>query len=147
PEFAFFRQNTRTLSAVLALNMSRVSIEGENNQVEAQFVTTNYFSELGAAPMLGRTILPRDEDPEAGPVIFLAHGFWKRHFGGEPAVIGRTIRVNDRVATVIGVAPAAFGGLSMSTPAFWAPIHAQPHFAPGSRLLTDFSAEGGGVQM
>jgi predicted permease len=148
PEMAFFRENSRTLSAVLAANSTRVMVEGEEKQLNASFVTANYFRELGGVPILGRVLDPAlDEAPGAGPVVVLGHGYWQRHFGADPLVVGRTIRLNGKAAAVVGVAAGDFSGLSLSEPALWAPVTQQPHFTTGSRLLTDFSVESPGVQM
>ncbi len=148
PEMAFFREHSRTLSAVLALNYTKVAIEEEEKQFNAHFVSANFFNELGATARLGRVLDPaRDEVPDAEPVVVLSHGFWQRHFGGDPSVVGRAIRLNGKPATVIGVASSEFSGLSLDVPALWAPIRQQPYFASGSHLLTDYSADSSGVQM
>jgi predicted permease len=147
PEMEFFSEHSRTLSAVLALNTTKVAVEGEEKQIEANFVTSNFFSELGATPRLGRLLDPaRDDAPDAAPVVVLDQGFWERHFGGDPLAIGRTIRLNGKPATVVGVARSEFSGLSLNESALWAPLSRQPYFAAGSRLLTDF-ADSGGVRM
>jgi predicted permease len=137
---AFFREHSRTLSAVLALNTGKLAVEGEEKQIDANFVTANFFSELGATPRLGRLLDPaRDAAPDAAPVVVLDQGFWQRHFGADPLVAGRTIRLNGKPATVIGVAGGEFSGLSLNQPALWAPLTQQPYFATGSRLLADFA--------
>ena len=147
PEMAFFRQHSRTLSAVLGLNSTRLSMEGEERPIDANFVTANFFSELGATARLGRVLDPeRDDAPDAEPTVVLSYGFWQRHFGGDSQIAGRTIRVNGKPATVIGVAAREFSGLSLNEPALWASVMRQPYFANGSRLLTDF-AESSGVEM
>ena len=123
PEMAFFRENSRTLSAVLAANSTRVAVEGEEKQLNASFVTANYFRELGGTPILGRVLDPaRDEAPGAEPVVVLGHGYWQRHFGADPLVVGRTIRLNGKAATVVGVAAGDFSGLSLSEPILWAAV-------------------------
>lgn len=148
PQMDFLRRHTTTLAAVLALNTTKVSIEGEPKAVEAHFVSANFFQELGAVARIGRPLdAARDDAPAADPAIVLAHGFWLRHFGGDPSVAGRTVHVNGKAATIVGVAPPEFTGLSMGVPAFWAPIEKQPVIATGSKLLTDFSVERPGVQM
>jgi predicted permease len=140
PEMAFFREHSRTLSAVLALNTTKVAVEGEEKQIDANFVTANFFSDLGAMPRLGRLFDPASDDtPGAAPVVVLDRGFWQRHYGADPRVIGRTIRLNDKPATVVGVAGGEFSGLSLNQSAFWVPLSQQPYFAAGSRLLTDFA--------
>ena len=148
PEMAFFREHSRTLSAVLALNTTKLAVEGEEKQIDANFVTANFFTELGATPRLGRLLDPtRDDAPNADPVVVLNQGFWQRHFGADPSAIGRTIRLNGKPATVVGVARSEFSGLSLNESAVWAPMTQQPYFANGSRLLTDFPADGSGVRM
>ena len=148
PEASFFRDHSQTLSAVLLLNWSRVAIEGEDKHVEAHFVTADSFRELGGTAILGRTLLPgRDDTAGAEPAVVLSNGFWQRHFGADPTVVGRTIRINGKPAVVAGVAAPDYNGLSMSVPAFWADLGQQPYFAEGSHLLTDFSVESPGVQM
>jgi predicted permease len=147
PEAAFFREHSRTLSAVLLANSTSVAVEGEAKQVNASFVSANYFTELGAAAHIGRLLdSTRDEAPGAAPVVVLGHSFWQRHFGGDPQVVGRILRLNGKPATIIGVAASDFNGLTLYGPALWAPVTQQPYFANGSRLLTDFSVESPGVQ-
>jgi predicted permease len=148
PEMAFVREHSRTLSAVLALHYTSLAVDGEERPLKAHMVSENWFDELGAAARLGRLMEPaRDAAAEAGPVVVLGHGFWRRHFGGDPSVIGRVILLNGKPATVIGVASSEFTGLSLEQPDLWAPLIQQPYFAAGSGLLTDFSLSSGGVQM
>jgi predicted permease len=140
PEMAFFRRHATTLSAVLAFNTTGVAVEGEDKQVEASFVTANFFSELGAAPRLGRLLDPaRDAAPDADPVVVLDEGFWQRHFGADPSVVGRTIRLNGKPAAIVGVASRDFSGLRLNDSPLYLPITQQPYFTPGSQLLTDFT--------
>jgi predicted permease len=148
PEMAFFRENSRTLSAVLAVNSTRLAVEGQENQVGASFVTANYFRELGGTASFGRVLDPsRDEAPGAEPAVVLGHGYWQRQFGADPLVVGKTIRLNGKPALVVGVSGSDFSGLNLSEPALWVAITQQPYFVTGSRLLTDFSVESPGVQM
>jgi predicted permease len=148
PEMAFFRQNSKTLSAVAAWSPSSLRVEGEEKPLRAHFVTANLFSELGAAPGLGRMLDPvRDEVPGAEPVAVLSYGFWQRHFGADPLVAGRIIHLNGKPVTVVGVAAGEFSGLSLDNPDVWLPITQHPHLVDGSKLLTDVSVEGSGVEV
>jgi predicted permease len=140
PEVAFFREYSRTLSAVLALSPSRLTIDGEQKPLTVHFVTPNFFQELGATARLGRTL---GDHAAAGPEVVLSYGFWQRHFGADPLIVGKTIHLNDKPVSVIGVADKDFSGLSMDNPDLWAPIQQQPYFFDGSKLLTEFPAEGG----
>jgi predicted permease len=147
PEMAFIREYSKTLSAVLALNHGNLTMDGGERPLRTQFVSPNWFSELGARRGLGRMLDPtRDSAADAGAVVVLSHTFWQGHFGGDPSVVGRVIRLNGKPATVIGVASPAFPGLSLEQPDLWALLGQQPYFAAGSTLLTDFSADSSGVE-
>ena len=148
PEMAFFREYARTLSAVLAVCDAKLAIEGEPKPLMGEFVTPNFFQDLGATAMLGRMFEQTgDGAANSAPVVVLSHGFWQRHFGGNPAIIGATIRLNDKPASIIGVAQQEFSGLSMSNPDLWLPLNQQPYFVTGSHLFTDFSVDAQGVTM
>jgi predicted permease len=148
PEIAFFRQYSKTLSAVLALEYTNLAVDGEERPLKAHFVSENWFRELGGSAELGRLLEPTlDGAPDAEPVVVLGYGFWKRHFGGDPSAVGRTVLFNGKPAAVVGVATHEFSGLSLAQPDIWAPLTQQPYFSPGSRLLTDFSIDIGWVQM
>jgi len=148
PEMTFLREHAKTLSAVLALNNTKLTMEGEEKPLDASFVTTNFFSQLGGVATIGRTLDPvRDAAADAAPVVVLSYGFWQRHFGADRSVIGKTIRLNEKPATVVGVASPEFSGLSLNKTDLWAPIAQQPYFVTNSRLLADFSVESPGVLM
>jgi predicted permease len=148
PEMAFFREHTTTLSAVLAWTSSTVRMQQEQRPLNAQFVTANFFTELGATASLGRLLDPsRDDAHGADPVVVLSDRFWQRQFGADPSIAGRTIRLNDKPVTVVGVATAAFSGLSLDSPELWLPIAQQPYLVTGSKLLTEYSVEGSGVSV
>ena len=76
---------------------------GEPRVVQAGVVNGSYFSVMGLRPVLGRLIGPADDRPDAPGVVVLTHRFWSMSLGGDPAVVGRTIRLDSRSATVIGV--------------------------------------------
>jgi predicted permease len=146
PEVAFYREHTKTLSAVMAMCGANVTIDGEEKQLKASFVTANYFDDLGARARLGRMLDARDEASDAAPAVVLGMGFWQRHFNADPAVVGKAIRLNGEPATIVGIASGEFSGLGWGAPDMWAPINQQPYFVKGSRL-TDFSDRGVGVFM
>ena len=132
-------------SGPLALRMSAALGNVEPERVFAQLVTANYFDVLGIAPAAGRFFL-RDEDrtPGTHPVVVIAHSLWQRRFGATPAVVGRTIALNRRVFTIVGVAPEGFKGVtSMFGPEIWAPSMAAPGLLP--RQFGDWLHERGSV--
>ena len=71
-------------------------------------VAANAFDLLRVKPALGRSFVLEDDRPGAAPVVILGDSVWKSRFGGDAAIIGRTIRVNEVPSTVIGVMPAGF---------------------------------------
>ncbi|HWC98547.1 MAG TPA: ABC transporter permease [Candidatus Sulfopaludibacter sp.] len=148
PEMVFFREHTRTLKSVLAVNTTRLAVEGEERQINVQFVSANLFRDLGATPVIGRLLDPdRDEAPAAGPVVVLGYGFWQRHFGGDAAALGRSLRLNGKPATIVGVASPRFSGLRMDDTPLWAPVAQQPYYVGNDHLLTDYSVDSPGVQV
>lgn len=143
-EMAFFRDHSRTLSALLAQKEARLFVEGESKPARANFVTANFMSELGAHPVWGRVLDPgRDNAAGAEPVAVLSYGFWERHFGADPSVVGKTIRLNDKPVTVAGVVSREFSGLRMSEPDVWIALRQQPYFVAGSELLRNFAGDAG----
>jgi predicted permease len=142
PAMAFYREHTRTLSAVIALNATRLTLEdGPAKPLRTQFVTRNYFKELGATAALGRL------DAGEELAVVLGYPFWKSHYASDPGILNKQIRINGKLATVIGVASATFSGLSLNQPDVWVPIEQKPMFVVGSKLLTDFTGTDGGVNM
>jgi predicted permease len=87
---------------------------GRSERVFVESVSGNYFEVLGVGPTIGRTITPDDDRTAGGaPVVVLSHGFWKRRFGGDPAVVGQSITINGRPMDVIGVAARDFQGIEV----------------------------------
>ncbi|HEX3130617.1 MAG TPA: ADOP family duplicated permease, partial [Thermoanaerobaculia bacterium] len=85
-------------------------------------VTGNFFPFFAARPALGRLVQPADDQPGAPPVAVLSHRFWKGSLGGDPAIVGRELRVNGVNLTVIGVAEPGFQGAGLAS-ALYVPVH------------------------
>jgi len=81
---------------------------GEPERVPRAGVRSTFFDVLGVQPMLGRSFLPAEDQPNTTTVVIISEGLWKRRYGSDPNVIGRTITVNTLPVTVIGVMPAGF---------------------------------------
>ena len=146
PTVAFYREHAKTLSAVMATMGSRVEWKNDVQPINASFVTANYFTELGSQAVCGRLLdSAQDDQPNAAPVVILSFGFWQRRFGANPAIVGRTIHVNKKAATVVGIAPYEFASLGSQYPDVWLPMTQQPYFVEGSKVLRDASA--GSVEM
>src|SRR4051812_29165782 len=85
---------------------------GRTERAAGELVTGHYFQVLGVAPAAGRTLSVSDDAaPGAVPVAVLSHGFWMRRFGGDAAVVGRSIVVNGSPLRVVGVSRAGFTGI------------------------------------
>lgn len=81
---------------------------GEPEQVSIMMVSANFFPALGVPPQLGRTFLPEEDKPGSDNVVVLSHGLWQRRYGGDPNLIGKSIKVGASERTVIGVMPNGF---------------------------------------
>ena len=109
PEILDYRTGAPSLAAVAefsALSFNLIGA-GEPVQVQAGIVTGNFFEVMGLGAVAGRTLDRRDDGAAAAPAMMLTYEYWRRAFGGDPAVIGRTLRINGRSATVVGVAEPA----------------------------------------
>jgi predicted permease len=152
PSAMFYAENNQVLSSVLLQRWSIVTLSEQTSQpVFAALVSPNYFSDLGTRAAYGRLFLPAsDGTRDAQPVVVLSYRFWQGHFGGDASVIGRTIRVNQRPVTVIGVTPYNFFGLELETGVrfnLWLLLPQEPYFVTGSTLLTSFDTKDSRVRM
>ena len=82
--------------------------DGDPQRLRGNYGTPNTFQIMGVPPLLGRTFTPADGRPDAEAVAVLGYRFWQRQFGGDPGVLGRKLRLNDKVRTVIGIMPKRF---------------------------------------
>jgi predicted permease len=128
-DYLYYRENASTLSGLAAYGGSTVGAfstgGSEPTQLRGGFVSDNYFDVLGVRPAQGRFfLLEENAEPDARPVMVLSDAFWKRALGGDPGVVGGSVLVNGITFTVVGVAPAAFRGVSPveAAPDAWFPI-------------------------
>jgi predicted permease len=97
---------------------TNIAGDGEPVQVPAQAIDHNLLPTLRVRPVLGRNFTAQEDQPNGAPVVLLYHGFWLRHFGGNPAVVGKTMQVEGIAHTIVGVLPAGFdlGQASIALP-------------------------------
>jgi predicted permease len=95
-----------------------VSVAAQPVVASSLLVSGNYFPVLGVTTVLGRPLTDSDDRPDAAPVAVLTYGFWRRAFGGDPAVLQRTIHVNGSPFTIVGVTAPGFYGMSKGGPFF-----------------------------
>ena len=93
-----------------AFNTSSVNWTGTDRpeQLTASHVTASFFSLLGVPPFRGRVFRADEDVPGANLAVVLSYALWQRRFGGDPAIVGKTIRLDRQVALVIGVMPRRF---------------------------------------
>jgi len=104
-EIVDYQTGTKTLSEIAQYSQMTFTLV-DNDQpvhIQAGIVSGNYFKVMGLSPLLGRVTNEHDDGPAAPPVSVLTHEFWMEHFGGDPKVIGKTVRINDMVSTIVGV--------------------------------------------
>lgn len=114
PMYQQFVADNRTMSDMLACApYGRVNavVDGHAELATAFVSTGNYYRMLGVTARLGRTILPEDDSPSAPPVAVISSKYWHTRFTTDPAVVGRTMRVNNVVVTIVGVIPPEFTGI------------------------------------
>ncbi len=117
------------------------------DMVWGELVTENYFSLLGMTPAIGRFFTATDAPQGVNPFAVLSHDGWTRRFGGDSSIVGRHIRINGTVFTVVGVAPPGFRGMRTFGfwPEIWVPVGMHDVAWPGSANL--LQGRGGGWMM
>ena len=135
----FDLRNSGAFGSLAAYALISVSLDeqGETQALPGALVSGNYFDVLGIAMPFGRGFAP-EEDEIGAPahVAVISHALWERTFGADRTLVGRTIRLNSRPYTLIGVAPRGFSGalLGVATDV-WVPAALQPELDPVSAAL------------
>jgi predicted permease len=128
PDYEALRDRARSFVGLGAYAWYPLALDrGDGSElVMAEIVTANYFTMLGVAPALGRAFSAvEDRAGASSPVAILSHDGWLRRFAGSADVVGREVRLNGRLFTVVGVAPRDFRSLIPGfAPDLWLPIHA-----------------------
>jgi len=121
-EYEAMRRETSVFTQLVAsIRPVRARIDGR--QVNFALVTGNFFQALGVSAVLGRPLTPQDDEAGVGrPVIVLSGRGWQKLFAGDPAAIGRSVRINGLPYEVVGVMPEDFRGLAIGPPDYWAPL-------------------------
>ncbi len=105
---------------------------GQSQRVQGELVSANYFSVLGVTPSMGRGFVNgEDRNPGSHPVAIVSYGAWRQLFGSDPALVGRTVRLNGHSFTVVGVAPESFHGLELGNSTdIWIPLSMRAEAMP-----------------
>ena len=117
-------QASPAFASVMATSVQPVLLTGEfaPESLTGVLVTANAFNFLGVPPVVGRTIQPSDirANGDAEPVVVLSHRLWLRLFEGNPGAVGKTLRLNGRPHTIVGVMPPRFGW--WTSDGLWLPL-------------------------
>ncbi|MGH9769544.1 MAG: ABC transporter permease [Blastocatellia bacterium] len=139
PDYVDFRDRNQVFSGMAAYTITPFSlnVDGTNERAFGEIVSGNYFSTLGVTPALGRGFLPEeDRTPGERAVAVISHKLWQNRFGGDPAIAGRTVKINGHPFTIVGVAPEKYSGLTRGIGAeLWVPAMMMKQALPGSDFL------------
>jgi putative ABC transport system permease protein len=105
-----YREENRVFQQFGVWNAAGASVTGiaEPEQPRALFVTYGVLDAVGVPPLLGRWFSQSDDTPGSAETVMLTYGYWQRRFGGDPSIVGRTLTIDSRPRTVIGVMPEDF---------------------------------------
>lgn len=109
PNLQDCKRESKTLDvAAWRYNVGTANVQGESEYASGREISSDLFSVLGVALSQGRAFQPEEDRPGAEPVMILGHSFWQRRFAGDPGAIGKTISLDGKSFTVVGIAPASF---------------------------------------
>jgi len=111
PDFLDWRAQSKSfdgMAIVHGVSIALTDSSGFPENLSGNENSADVFRVVGAKPIMGRDFTPADEAPGAAPVTILHYGFWERRYGKDPNIVGRTLRMNGALTTVIGVMPQGF---------------------------------------
>jgi putative ABC transport system permease protein len=129
------REQIQSLEAVATLQWASYVLAGGEfpQRLTGVQVSTNFFQTVGVGPALGRAFLPGEDTAGRDNVIVISHGLWQRQFGGDPNLIGRSVTVNGRPHTIVGVTPPRFQFWLSARCHIWQPCVMGPSPTSGPR--------------
>jgi putative ABC transport system permease protein len=136
--FGTFRElaeRSRSFDAIAVMKLWQPIMTGaaEPERFDGQRVSAAYFRALGVSPSLGRDFDAADDRVNGPNVVILSDGLWRRRFGGEPAIVGQPIALNDATYTVVGVMPPTFENVLAPSAELWAPLQYDASLPPQGR--------------
>jgi predicted permease len=139
PDYVDMRDNNRTLSGLAAFMDVALSVGrgDEAHSADGMEVTGNYFNLLGVRPALGRFfVAEEDAGPGSPPAVVISHDYWQRRYGGDRAVLGKSVEVDGQVYPIVGVAPDGFHGIDPGTVDIWVPFAQDAKLGHSETALT-----------
>jgi predicted permease len=117
PNFRDWQKDNHTFSSMAIARHYTFSFtgRGEAEQLRARFISSDFFSVLGVNPVIGRTFAPGEDEIGGPPLAIIGAGLWKRKFGSSPDVLGKTLALDGKDYTIVGVTPATFDLFLRST--------------------------------
>ena len=133
PDFADWRAQNHVFTGLAAYRPQNYNLSGGTRpeRIRGVRVTEDFFSVLEVAPALGRTFLPHEYQAGNDHVVLVSDGLWRRLFGGDPALVGKTLRLNDELYTVVGVLPPWFEFPPNESPSLYTPLAPDAHRSHG----------------
>ena len=106
-EFFTYRDQAADFDGLVEFHQMNFDLlkRGEPDRVDTGVVSPNFFDVLGIKPMVGRSFVPEDDRPGAPAVLIVSYSYWQSKFGGDRAIVGQVLEMNDRPHTVVGVLP------------------------------------------
>jgi predicted permease len=131
PDYRDFRDHLKLVNGIAVTHPAAFSVGQQDHaeRVWGELVSGNFFSVLGTRATVGRAFLPQEygDKPGAFPLVVISDRFWRSHFNADPSIVGKTIRVNQRELTLIGIADPAFhGSFAGEALDLWVPYMMQP---------------------
>jgi putative ABC transport system permease protein len=122
PDYLDFKAQTKSFASMSPIDNQAMNLTGgtEPERVQASRVGASFWTLLGVTPALGRGFAPNEDAPSAGRVVVLSDGLWKRRFGTDRRIVGKTIALDGNSYTVVGVAPPRFR--FPDRPDLWIPL-------------------------
>ena len=110
PNFRDWQKDNRSFSSMAIARRITFSLTGigEAEQVRARFISSDFFSTVGVNPVIGRDFAPAEDEIGAAPIALISAGFWKRKFGSSADVLGKSLTLDGKNYTIVGVVPANF---------------------------------------
>jgi len=137
PNYVDLRDNNQAFASLAALNMALVGIqEGDDTRRElATVVSSNYFSTLGVTMLKGRAFRAEEEKPGGESTAIVTYPFWKKK-GEDPELVGKPVRINGHVFTIVGITPQGFTGtMALLSPDIFVPLGAY------GKVMNDFEGQ------
>ncbi len=140
PDYLDLAQGLPSLEGLTGMSLHPTSVGGDgtdSRRILVGIVAGDYFGVLRVPQQVGRGFTPDEIQPGGAPSVVLSHALWTSAFGGDPAIIGRPVRLGGAPFTVVGVARAGYSGLLRGvTEGAWVPFATDPILRPGSDALT-----------